>query len=253
MNRNQVTIVTGGGRGIGRAIALRMARETAVIAVGRTASELETLRDEIRKQSGLADFVAGDVSDPATAEATMALAKTNGWTVRNLVCNAGIGKGGPSHTFDRDKWKEIFAVNVDGAFWFAQAVLPEMIEAKGGSISMISSSAGLKGVKYDAAYSASKFAMVGLAQSLALEYAKHGIVVIPICPGFVESEMTDRTIAGIARHQNLTPEAARVKVENTNPQRRIIPAAEVADAVALVASGAINSLNGHPLVLTGGA
>jgi len=94
---------------------------------------------------------------------------------------------------------------------------------------------------------------VGLARSLALEYAKHGIVVVPICPGFVESDMTDRTIAGQVKFRGLSQEDARTRVENFNPQKRIIPAAEIAEAVALVSSGKVASLNGHPLVLTGGA
>ncbi len=252
-NINLVTIITGASRGIGRVMALRMAKETSVLAVGRTEAELSSLCEEIRKAGGSADYVVGDVADPATADATMAKALANKWTVQNLVCNAGIGKGGVSHSFDKDLWKEIFAVNVNGTFWFTQACLPGMVERKSGNICIISSTAGLKGMKYDAAYCASKHALVGLAKSLALEYAKHGIVVVPVCPGFVESEMTDRTIAGLVKHQSLTPEAARAKVAKTNPQNRIIPAAEVADAVALVCSGALVSLNGHPLVLTGGS
>ncbi len=249
----KVTIITGASRGIGRAIALRMAREGAVLAVGRTEADLQSVCAEITKSGGTADFVVGDVADPATAQAALAKVTARQWTVANLVCNAGIGKGGPSHTFDQAMWKSIFAVNVDGTFWFAQAFLPAMVAQKSGSISIISSSAGLSGVKYDAAYCSSKHALVGLARSLALEYAKHGIVVVPICPGFVESDMTDRTIAGQVKFRGLSQEDARTRVENFNPQKRIIPAAEIAEAVALVSSGKVASLNGHPLVLTGGA
>lgn len=252
MNPNQVTIVTGASRGIGRAIALKMASSTSVLVVGRNAKPLEQLCAEIVATGGSAHFVAGDVSNPETAQLALNAAADKGWTVRNLVCNAGIAKGGVSHTFDPALWQEMFAVNVNGAFWFAQACLPLMVEAKAGTISIISSIAGLKGVKYDTAYSATKHALIGMASSLALEYAKHGIVVVPICPGFVDTDMTDRTIAGIARHQSLSHDDAAAKVAAVNPQRRIIPASEVADAVALVCSNTIPSLNGRPLVLTGG-
>lgn len=247
------TIITGGGRGIGRAIALRMAHETALVLVGRTETDLQSLCQEIRNRGGFADYIIGDVAKPATARRAVAKVKKNGWQLRNLVVNAGIGKGGVTHSFDRKLWKEIFAVNVDGALYFAQECLPIMVEQQSGTISFINSISGIKGFKYDAAYTASKHAQLGLARSLALEYAKHGIVVVPICPHFVESDMTRRTVAGLVRHRGMTEAEAEETIKNTNPQKRIIPAEEVAEAVALVASGKLPSLNGHPMMLTGGA
>ncbi len=247
------TIITGGGRGIGRAIALRMAHETAVFLVGRTEADLQSICEEIHNRGGVADYLVGDVSKPSTAKRSVNKVKKNGWQLRNLVINAGIGKGGATHSFDRKLWKEIFAVNVDGALYFAQECLPIMVEQKSGTITFINSISGVQGFKYDAAYTASKHAQLGLARSLALEYAKHGIVVVPICPHFVESEMTRRTVAGLVRHRGMTEAEAEETIKNTNPQKRIIPAEEVAEAVALVASGKLPSLNGHPMMLTGGA
>jgi NAD(P)-dependent dehydrogenase (short-subunit alcohol dehydrogenase family) len=248
----RATIITGGGRGIGKAISLRIARETAVLLVGRTESDLAQTVAEIRSARGTADFITGDVADPATAEKAVAQVHKNGWTLHNLVCNAGIAKGGAATTFSKDTWREIFNVNVHGTFWFVQACLPAMVAQKGGNICIISSIAGIKGFKYDAAYTSSKHALVGMAKSLALEYAKHGITVVPICPSFVESEMTRRTIAGVVKHRGLTEAEAEKLVADKNPQRRIIPASEVADAVAVVLSGLVPSLNGHPMVLSGG-
>lgn len=247
------TIITGGGRGIGRAIALRMAEETAVLVVGRTEDDLQTLCQEINNRGGFADYLVGDVSKPSTAKRAVAKVKKKGWTLRHLVVNAGIGKGGVTHTFDRKLWKEIFAVNVDGALYFSQECLPAMMEQKSGTITFINSISGTQGFKYDAAYTASKHAQLGLARTLSLEYAKHGIVVVPICPHFVESDMTRRTIAGLVRHRGMSETQAEETIKNTNPQKRIIPAEEVAEAVALVASGKLPSLNGNPLMLTGGA
>lgn len=251
MNTQVATIVTGGGRGIGRAIAERMAAETAVLVVGRTEADLKSLCDLVVKAGGSADYLIGDVSQPETAEAAFAKLAAKGLTVQNLVCNAGIGTSSPAHKQDRQVWKDMFAVNVDGAMWFIQACLPGMIERKSGSICVISSVAGVKGIKYQTAYCATKHALVGMARAIALEVKKHNIRVVPICPSFVESEMTDRVIANLVKFQGLTPEAARKKIEDTNPQKRIIPASEVADKVALVCAGLLPEFNGEPLMMTG--
>lgn len=252
-NTNLATIVTGGGRGIGKAIADTMAIEGPVMLVGRSQNSLQQSCDAISSQGGVADFCVGDVSWPATAKECLRKVAENGWTVRNLVCNAGIGKGGACTAIDHDTWRHMFAVNVHGTFYFVKACLPQMVENKAGNICIISSVAGLKGFKYDSAYCATKHALVGLAKSLALEYAKHGLIVVPICPGYVESDMTESKIASLIQHKGINRTAAEKLVAEQNPQRRIIPAAEIAEAVALVCSGKVPSLNGNPLVLTGGA
>jgi 3-hydroxybutyrate dehydrogenase len=247
------TIVTGGGRGIGRAITLRISREGPVVVVGRTPADLESVCREVNDGGGEAEPCAGDVADPATAERAVGLVAARGWSVRNLVCNAGIGKSGPTETFDPDLWRRIFDVNVHGSFYFVRACLPAMLEQGRGAIVLMSSVAGVRGLAYDAAYTATKHALVGLARSLALEYGKRGIVVVPICPGFVASEMTDRAVHGLVERQGLSEDEATRKIAATNPQRRIIPAEEVAEAVALACSGLVPSLGGHPLMLSGGA
>ncbi len=171
--------------------------------------------------------------------------------VRNLICNAGIGYGGRTETFDQEKWREVFAVNVHGSFYFVQACLPDMLEQGRGTICLMSSILGVKGYKYQAAYTASKHALVGLARALGQEYGKKGIVTVPICPGFVESDMTRRTIHGLVQHQHISEAEAEKRVAATNPQQRIIPAEEVAEAVALVRGGGVPALNGNPLILSG--
>ncbi len=248
---HSVSVITGGGRGIGRAVALRMALETAVIVVGRIEADLLSACAEIAAAGGQAVHVVGDVRDRETAQRAVALARAKGWTVRNLVCNAGIGKSGPFETFDPTLWQEILDVNLNGAFHFCQACLPEML-ADGGTICLMSSIAGLKGYAHDAAYDASKHALVGLARSLAQEFGKRGISVVPICPGFVEGHMTERTVRGVMTRRGMTHEEATARVAHANPQRRIIPEAEIAEAVAFVCSGKVPSLSGNPLVLSGG-
>ncbi len=246
------TIVTGGGRGIGRAIAKRMARECGAILVGRTEEDLRSAVAEIETGGSEATYVVGDVRDTAVAAQAVAAAEKRGWEVRNLVCNAGIGKGGPTETFDPELWKTIMDVNVNGAFNFVRACLPGMLKRGRGNIVLMSSMAGLKGNSRIAAYNASKHALVGFARSLAVEHGKRGIVAVPICPGFVAGEMTDRTIHGMAERRGLTEEEARDRVARQNPQHRIMPPEEVAEAVAFVCSGLVPSLSGSPLVLGGG-
>jgi len=253
MNEPALTsIVTGGGRGIGRAIALRLAEEAAVIVVGRTESDLQSVCQEIRRRGGLAEACAGDVANPATAERAVGLARELGWAVRHLICNAGIGKSGPTESFEQELWRKILEVNLQGSFYFIQSCLPVMLEARQGVICLISSISGLKGYAYTAAYTASKHALVGLARSLAQEYGKRGIVVVPVCPGYVESEMTRRTIRGVMKRRGISEAEAAELIARVNPQRRIIPAEEVAEMVAFVCSGKVPSLSGNPLILSGG-
>ena len=247
-----VSIITGGGRGIGRAIALRSAQDTAVLVIGRTEVDLVDVCREISSTGGDAAYIVGDITDPATARHAVTLAHEKGWMVRDLVCNAGIGKSGALETFDAQTWKDIFDVNVNGAFHFIQACLPPMLEAKRGNVILVSSIAGLKGYAFNSAYVASKHALVGLARSMALEYGARGITTVAICPGFVESEMTDRVIHGVMQRHGIDENAARARVAKSNPQRRILPAEEVAEAVAFVCSGKVPSLSGNPMVLSGG-
>lgn len=251
MNTEKVTVITGGGRGIGRAIALRMSKLTSVLIVGRTATDLEDVCAEIKLRGGNADYCVGDVSQLSTAQLARAKVQEHGWTVRNLVCNAGIAKGGPIGSFAPEVWLNMFETNVHGTFYFVQTFLPEMIAAKEGAISIISSTAGLKGQKNDAAYSATKFALVGMAQSIAAEVKKRNIVVVPICPGFVETEMTRRTVSGLMRHRGMTEQQAEKLVASKNIQGRILQPEEVAEAVAFCSTAARVETSGEPLVLQG--
>lgn len=251
MNTNKVTIVTGAGRGIGRAIALRMSRETAILAVGRTVADLESVCAEINSAGGTADFLVGDVADEATATLAVAKAHEKGWVVRNLVCNAGIAKGGPVVSFDSSVWRSMFDVNVHGAFYFAKACQPDMQERREGAITIISSVSGLKGHKNDAAYSATKFALMGLAESLGDELKKHNIVVVPICPGFVDTEMTTRVVTAMMRHKSISKAEAESIIAATNPQGRILQPWELAEAVAYCSTAATVEENGQAMHLTG--
>lgn len=253
MNTKQdTTIVTGGGQGIGRAIARRMAEDSNVLVVGLDQEKLKSVCLDLHNLGLNADFVAGDVADENTAERVASHLKQNNWSVKNLICNAGIGKSGAVDSYGSEMWRRVFDVNVHGAFYFVKKFLPGMLERKSGNIILMSSTAGLRGFKYVAAYTASKHALVGFAKSLAQEYGKRGIVTVPFCPGYVDTEMTTRTIRGLMERQKISEEEARAKIAKINPQDRIIPPEEIAEMVAFVCSGKVPSLSGWPLSLSGG-
>ncbi len=252
MRNNTASIVTGGGKGIGRAVALKLAASTNVVLVGRDQKALQDTCLEVDSLGAQSTYLCADVKNPQTALDAVALVRSRGWQLKNLVCNAGIGTGGNTDSFSQSTWIEMFEVNVHGCFWFVQAALPEMLTNKNGKICIISSVAGIKGFKRQAAYSATKHALVGLAKSLALEYGKRGIVTVPICPAFVMTDMTERVVSGLVKHQGLTRDQAIAKISATNPLNRIITPDEVADSVELVCSGKLDHMNGNPLVLNGG-
>ncbi len=242
-------LITGGGRGLGRALAKRLAVDFNVLVVGRTESDLQ---ETCRELTG-AEYVVGDVTIPATADAALTKLKELGWNLTALVCNAGIGKSRPTHEVSTEEWQSILDTNLNGAFYFSKAVLPRFVEQKQGALCFISSSAGVRGYAYEAAYTASKHALVGLAKSIALEYGKHGISSVALCPSFIEGAMTDRTIQGLSARRSISLDEAREVIEKVNPQRRIIPPEEVAEMVAFVCENKVPALSGSAVVLTGGA
>ncbi|HEY9777855.1 MAG TPA: SDR family oxidoreductase [Planktothrix sp.] len=249
----KTAIITGGGRGIGKAIAKRLAHEYRVLIVGRTEADLNATAEEIRAQGGVCEIFVGDISKTRTAERCLKVVRNHGWQLDTLVANAGIGHGGKTETVSKKSVRDSFTVNVLGNFWFMQESVKLMLEqGKGGSICVISSILGVKGYGHQAAYTASKHALVGMAKSIGLEHGKNGINVYPLCPSFVESDMTDRVIRGVMEREGLNQKDARRKVANKNPQKRIIPAEEVAEMVAFLCSRKVTSLNANPLIMSGG-
>jgi NAD(P)-dependent dehydrogenase (short-subunit alcohol dehydrogenase family) len=253
-NKCSAAIVTGGGRGIGRAITLRLARSAPVIVVGRTEDDLMSVCAAIADKGGVGIPCTGDIADAATSRRAVELAQSNGWTVGHLVCNAGMGKGGKTETFPLDLWRRIFDVNLHGCFQFVQACLPQMLARSAGTITIMSSLAGVRGVAYDAAYTATKHALVGLARSLVLEYRGRGITTVALCPGFVAGEMTTRTIRGVMSRRGLSEALAEQRVASKCPAGRILPPEEVAEVIALIADGrladaeALAGRGGYPLI-----
>lgn len=247
-------VVTGGGRGVGRSITSRLSEFRPVIVVGRTEEDLKSVALECAGQGKVVEYVIGEVENPSTCAAVVERANAKNWSISHLVCNAGIGKTGPTAEFDIERWRHIFDVNLHGSFQFIQACLPEMLKIQYGNITIMSSFAGIVGVRYDAAYSASKHALVGLARSLKLEYSKQGIQVAALCPSFIESDMTDRTIKSVMRRRNCSEQEAQLRVIEQCPAKRILPAGEIADTIAyldqrdLASAGQLANNGGYPII-----
>jgi len=225
----KVALVTGGGRGIGRAVALALASSGAAVAVaGRNAAHLEQVVAEIATRGGRALALPCDVGDGAAVEAAVALARTALGPILILVNNAGITASVKFAETDDTTWERIMRVNATGPFFCCRAVVPEMIAQGWGRIVNVASTAALTGIPYSAAYSASKHALLGLTRSLALELARHNITANALCPGWVETDMLHAAIASIVAKTGRTPAEARTSILAVSGQRRVTTPEEVA-------------------------
>ena len=252
MARSRVAFVTGGGRGIGRACAARLAREGLAVAAGcRTESEARAAASEIARAGGTAVAVRLDVTDPESVHAAFESAETSLGPVDVLVCAAGVSSSARFLETEPEAWRAALAVNLMGPVLCARAVLQGMIERNFGRIVVIGSTASLAGAPYVSAYAASKHGVLGFVRSLAAEVARKDITVNCVCPGYADTPMTSETLARISERTGRSPEDARKALEAMNPQGRLLRPGEVADAVAWLAREDSAAVNGQAVVLGG--
>ncbi len=243
-------LVTGGGAGIGRAIALRLAQEGYDVGVlDLHAAAAEGVAAELRALGRLAAGAAGDVADRASATAALAALEAAIGPADILVNNAGILRTAPFLEITERDWRGTFAVNLDGAFHGCQAVLPGMVARRRGAVVNIASWVGKKGVPNHAAYSASKFALIGLTQSLAGEMAEHGIRVNAVCPGIIVDTPMRAAAEALNRAQGLPDVTTRVQAI---PLRRAGLPEDVANLVAFLVSDEASYMTGQAVNVTGG-
>src|SRR5918993_1271092 len=222
---DRIALVTGGGRGIGRAVALLFAREGARVAVvARTAAEVERVAEEIRAGGGPeAMHATCDVSDSASVRAAFAACEgAFGRGPDILVNNAGIAESAPLVRTDDELWQRLIGVNLSGVFYCTRAALPSMIGRGWGRVINVASVAAKTGAPYISAYAASKHGVLGLTRAAALEVAEKGVTVNAICPGYVDTEMTTRAIDNIEAATGRSAAQSLEAIKNMSAQRRLI-------------------------------
>jgi NAD(P)-dependent dehydrogenase (short-subunit alcohol dehydrogenase family) len=193
-----VAVITGGGQGIGAAVARTLAAEgAAVIVAARSTDRIERIAREIGKAGGKAWAISCDVTDPASVHNLAQAAGRRAGAVDILVNNAGAAHSAPLAKTTLDDWNRVLAVNATGTFLCTQAFLPAMLLRKQGSVVNVASVAGLAGARYIAAYAAAKHAVMGLTRSVAAELEGTGVTCNAVCPGFVDTEMTKESVARV--------------------------------------------------------
>lgn len=254
--KDRVALITGGGRGIGRAIAFAFAREGAKLALcSRTAEEVERVADEIRKELRVEVMTdVCDVSDPEDVKEFF-LATYNAFERHAdiLVNNAGVAKSAPVVKTTDELWHTHLAINLSGTFYCTRAALPFMLERGWGRIINVASIAGKTGAPYIAAYTASKHGVIGLTRSVAMEVATRGITVNAICPGYVETHMAESAMKTITDRTGRSEDEARSILEGMSPQKRLVTPEEVASLALLLASEEGRGINGQSINIDGGS
>ena len=252
---DRIALITGGGRGIGRAIAIAFAREGAQVALAaRTATQVEQVAKEIATETGVKTLpVVCDVADSVSIQNLFAkVVEAFGRGPDILVNNAGIAESAPLIKTDDALWQRHLAINLSGTFYCTRAALPGMLERGWGRIINVASIAGKTGAPYIAAYSASKHGVLGLTRSVAMEVAAKGVTVNAICPGYVDTEMTSQGVANITAKTGRSESEALETILKMSPQHRLVTSEEVAALALLLASEEGRSINGQAINVDGG-
>ncbi|MER3480047.1 MAG: 3-hydroxyacyl-CoA dehydrogenase [Meiothermus sp.] len=243
-------VVTGGGRGIGAAIAAELAQAGAKLTLmGRSRAHLEA---QAKRLGAEVHVETCDVSDPNDVQRAFQGAASALGEVAILVNNAGQAESQPFSQTDLGLWRRMLEVNLTGTFLCTQAALPGMLSLQWGRIVNIASTAGLRGYPYVSAYCAAKHGVIGLTRALALELAKKNITVNAICPGYTQTDLLEASLARIVQQTGRGPAEARAELTRANPQGRLIQPEEVAQAVLWLCLPKSAALTGQAIAVAGG-
>ena len=255
MLKEKVALITGGGRGIGRAIALAFAGQGARVAVAaRTHDQVTQVAAEIENKSNAkAIAIVCGVSDRSSVEKMFANTQAGfDHEIDILVNNAGVAESATFVNTTDELWQRHLAINLSGTFYCTRAALPAMLKNGWGRIINIASIAGKTGAPYIAAYAASKHGVMGLTRSLAIEVGSSGVTVNAICPGYVDTEMVSRGIERIKTRTGRSADEALDSLKRMSPQNRLVTPEEVAALALLLASDEGRGINGQGLNVDGG-
>ena len=250
--RGRRALVTGAGRGIGRVVALDLARAGAdVVLASRTRSEVEAVAEEVRGLGVRALALTADVSRSEDVREMFKQARAGLGSIDVLVNGAGIAPSALVVKTSDELWHQAIETNLSGAFYCIREALPEMIERGWGRVVTIASIAGKTGYPYISAYAASKHGVLGLTKCVALEAVSRGVTVNAVCPGYVDTPMTDNTVALISEKTGRSEAEARRVLESNQPTGRLVTSDEVAEAVLFCVR--TPSVNGQGINVDGGA
>ena len=245
----QHALITGGGTGIGAAIARALAGEGARLTlVGRRLEPLQAMASTLPA----ATVAEADVTEPDAVSRAVAAARRAFGPVSILINNAGAAESAPFASTSSELWRRMMGVNLDAVFHLTREVMPDLVQADAGRIVNIASTAGLKGYAYTSAYVAAKHGLIGLTRALASEFARTAVTVNAVCPGFTDTDLVAASVETIVEKTGRSPDEARQQLARFNPQGRLIAPDEIARTVLWLCAPEARSVTGQAVVVAGG-
>ena len=241
-------LITGGGTGIGAAAAECLAGEGAKLSLlGRRIGPLRAVAESCGGSA-----IQCDVTDPQRIVAAFDEARAANGPIDLLIVNAGIAESAPFHQMSRESWDKIVATNLTAAFDSARGAIGDLLKSDNGRLVFVASVASLRGVPYAAHYAASKHGMLGLMRSLAAEYAKTSLTVNAVCPGYVDTPMTDQSVARVAALTGRGAEDSRSIITSQNASGRLVDPQAIGNVIAMLCLPISRDINGAAITIDGG-
>jgi NAD(P)-dependent dehydrogenase (short-subunit alcohol dehydrogenase family) len=241
-------LITGGGTGIGAAAAAQLNAAGARISLlGRRLEPLKAIAESVGGTP-----VQCDVTDPDRLRAAFDDARAANGPIEMLVVNAGIAESAPFHKMTRESWDRIIGVNLTAAFACSREAIGDLLKSENGRLVFVASVASLRGVPYASHYAASKHGLLGLMRSLAAEYAKTNLTTNAVCPGYVDTPMTDQSVARVSEITGRSQDQARDAITNMNASGRLVDPDAIGNVISMLCLPMSRDINGAAITIDGG-